>query len=379
MNKLLKNAWHLPWKMNDAPHGLLDILRGCNIKCKACYNNDKPRFKTIEEVKSDFYKILSLRKISAIGIIGGEPLLHPDLFEIIDFLKKQNLKIELFTNGLLLDERMCKELASAGADLIFLHVDYGQNRPDLSDNTSLEEINNLRTQKAKLIKKAGMEAAISMTLKKSQTDILLKNIDFFTESPYINYFLITLYRNIDALGKLQGELPNAISGNYVKHDTKEEITMEEVIKIISSTGAEPYCYLTGRLNKDIPRWISFVTACGLKKEKCKSKLQLKISNFEKKYLNIYKNKYKVYPFFNPQNCFINSIQIFLNGLYGYTFFSNLLFLFKNFNNIKLIKRILVQSPAEILPDNQVEHCECCPDLTVHNGKIVPVCICDNFD
>jgi len=379
MNKILEKAWHLPWTMTDAPHALLDILRGCNIKCKACYNNEKPKFKSLEEVKSDFYKILELRKISAIAIIGGEPLLHPQLFEIISFLKEQNLKIELFTNGLLLDETLCYKLAKTGVDLIFLHVDFGQNRPDLQDNSSLDEINSLRNAKAKLIKQAGMEAAISMTLKKSQKDIVMENVKCFVNSRYINYFLITLYRDIQGLGMLEGELPNNISGIFKERNVEEELKMEEVIEILSKEKLNPYCYLTGRINKQTPRWVSFVTACGFKNEECKDKLQLEISNFEKKYLDLYKKKHGVYPFFNPQNCVINSVQIFLNGLFGKNFISNLTFLLKNYNRVKLIKRLLIQSPAEILTNNQIEHCECCPDLTVHKGKIVPVCICDNFE
>lgn len=379
MNNMLAKAWHLPWTMTDAPHALLDILRGCNIKCKACYNNEKPKFKSLEEVKSDFYKILELRKISAIAIIGGEPLLHPQLFEIITFLKEQNLKVELFTNGLLLDEALCYKLAGAGVDLVFLHVDFGQDRPDLANNSSLTDINNLRTAKAKLIKQAGMEAAISMTLKKSQKDILMDNVNFFVDSRYINYFLITLYRDIQGLGKLNGELPNNISGSFNDRNTEEELMMEEVLEILSKEGLNPYCYLTGRINKQIPRWVSFVTACGFKNEECKEKLQLEISNFEKKYLDLYKKKHGVYPFFNPQNCVINTIQILLNGIYGNNLIKNLTFLMRNYNRIKLIKRLLIQSPAEMLPNNQIEHCECCPDLTVHKGKIVPVCICDNFE
>ena len=33
MKKYLKTAYNLPWKYNDAPHAILDIIRGCNIKC----------------------------------------------------------------------------------------------------------------------------------------------------------------------------------------------------------------------------------------------------------------------------------------------------------------------------------------------------------
>ena len=379
MEKILKKAWHLPWKMNDAPHALLDILRGCNIRCEACYNNETPRFKSFEEIKSDYEKILSLRKISAIAIIGGEPLLHPELIKIIEFLKGENLKVELFTNGLLLDEEYCKKLAIAGVDLIFMHIDTGQNRPDLKDKNSFEEVNELKTQKAKMIKEWGMEAAISMTLTKSHLSELMDNVNFFINSYYVNYFLITLYRDIQGLGKLRGELPEAISGETKTGNISEEVEMREVVEILGGEGFIPYCYLTGKIDTKTPRWMSFVTAASFKNAQLKYKMPLAVSGFEKKYLKIYKEKHGVYPFFNPQNCIVNSAQILLNGIYGGGLLKKLGFLLKSYDKFKLIKRILVQSPANLYPDGTVDHCECCPDLTVHNGKIVPVCICDNFD
>lgn len=379
MKNLLQQAWHLPWEMNNAPHALLDIIRGCNIKCVACYNNDKPKYKSLEEIKNDYYKILKLRKISAIALIGGEPLLHPELFDIIKFLKQQNLKIELFTNGLLLDKALCKKLAVSGVDLIFLHIDYGQKRPDLINNNSSQSINDLRTEKAMMIYEAGMESAISMTFRKSQMNIFMENVNYFISSPFINYFLITLYRNTYSIGKLKGDLLNDITGEFKLASKLEEVNINEILDILNQNKFKPYCYLGGRINNNVPRWISFVTACGFKNMEFKNQLQLSISNFEKKYIDFYKKRYGVYPFFNPQNCTINLIQIFLNGICSKNLLNNIKFLFKTFYQTKLIKRLLIQAPAEILDNNKIEHCECCPDLTVHKGKLVPVCICDNFD
>lgn len=379
MENILSKAWHLPWKMNDAPHALLDILRGCNIRCEACYNNETPRFKSMEEIVSDYKKILSLRKISAIAIIGGEPLLHPQLTEIIKFLKSEGLKIELFTNGLLLDDKYCENLANAGVDLIFLHIDLGQKRADLKDKDSQEQVNALKTQKAKMIKEHGMEAAISMTLTRSHLDKLMENVNFFMESYYVNYFLITLYRDIQGLGKLRGELPEKLRGEIKTGNISDEVEMKDVLNILDKEGYLPYCYLTGSVDNKTPRWVSYVTAASYKNTELKYKMPMAVSGFEKKYLKVYKQKHGAYPFFNPQNCIVNSAQILLNGLCGGNFFRHLRFLIKSMDKYKLIKRILIQSPANLYSDGQVEHCECCPDLTVHNGKIVPVCICDNFE
>ena len=79
MNIYIKNAWRLPWQMGNAPHAMLDIVRGCNIQCRSWYNNNaRTYFKSLDDIKHDFQKINQFRKISSIGLIGGEPLVHPE-------------------------------------------------------------------------------------------------------------------------------------------------------------------------------------------------------------------------------------------------------------------------------------------------------------
>lgn len=381
MKELLKNAWHLPWKMNDAPHALLDILRGCNIKCQACYNDSIPKFKSLDEIKSDYEKIISLRNISSVAIIGGEPLLHPDLIAIIHYLKAKKLTVELFTNGLILDREFCQKLKKAGVDLIFLHIDEGQSRSDLPPTYTNEDLQNLRVTKAKMITDERMEAALSLTVRQEQINSAIEVIKDFTKSPFFTYFLITLYRDIASLGALSGDLTKDIKGVYKSRNTENEPEISKIAKLLhTELKLKPFGYLGGKIDSEQPRWLSYLVASSFntKTEKMLMTLNMQAGSFEKFYLEKYKDKHKKYPFFNKQNHTTTFLQIIFNGIFGRSFIENFGFLFKNHNsNIKL-KRLLIQSPAEILPDGRVEHCECCPDLTINKGKIVPVCICDNF-
>lgn len=101
---------------------VLNILDHCNLNCKGC-----DHFAPIAEKREISYKIVEndLRRFSEImdqdvkiiGIMGGEPLLHPDLPQIIYTARKYfpNSRIQVDTNGLLLlgqDEafwRSCRE------------------------------------------------------------------------------------------------------------------------------------------------------------------------------------------------------------------------------------------------------------------------------
>ena len=56
--------------------------------------------------RSDFYKIadyLKRNNETNIGIIGGEPTLHPHIVEMIEYALDKGFKVQLFTNGLMQD------------------------------------------------------------------------------------------------------------------------------------------------------------------------------------------------------------------------------------------------------------------------------------
>ncbi len=380
MKKLLKNAYNLPWKYNDAPHAILDIIRGCNIKCDACYNSSEWKIKFYEEVVEDYKKITAIRKISSIALIGGEPLLNPDLIKIIKFLKQQGLSVELFSNGLLLDENKVYELAQAGVDLVFLHIDIGQKRKDLPENYTVNDIDYLRTKKAKMLYNYGIEVAMSITIKKEDFGENLDNyLNYFKETKFINYFLITLYRDITNYGKLKGILSKEVKGHEVKSENIQEPSMQEIMEYFDNRNLEPYTYLTGHYNKDIPRWICYNYAASYKYDTLKYTQNLKNSKFERFYLKHIKEKTGVYPFFTKQDCIVNSVFMLLNAFCGGYFWGNIKYLLKSWNKWKKIKRILIQEPASVNGDGNLEFCESCPDITVRNGKVVPVCVCDNFD
>lgn len=79
------------------------ITNNCNLNCSYCFTRNKINnvndFISIEEL----YNILKfLNNEKNIGLIGGEPTLHPDFENIVKILAEQNKNILLFTNGVYL-------------------------------------------------------------------------------------------------------------------------------------------------------------------------------------------------------------------------------------------------------------------------------------
>lgn len=97
----------LYWKEEYGPYfqTILLFLTGlCNLKCPKCFNGGNMISKKHMDI--DFIKelVLTNQNVDKYDIMGGEPLLHPQINDILYFLASENKKIGLYTNGLLLDK-----------------------------------------------------------------------------------------------------------------------------------------------------------------------------------------------------------------------------------------------------------------------------------
>lgn len=80
-----------------------EIIQTCPNNCKFCSSNSSKDQKTIISLK-DFKKtvryFINKGGIGEISISGGEPFLHPDLFEMIKFCKDNGIRTVIFTSGI---------------------------------------------------------------------------------------------------------------------------------------------------------------------------------------------------------------------------------------------------------------------------------------
>lgn len=93
------------------------ITTKCSLNCKECNNliqyYQNPKNYDAKQVISDIKRICGVSKrIKILRILGGEPLVHPNLFIILDELKKINKieHIEIVTNGTLIFDDKCVRL-----------------------------------------------------------------------------------------------------------------------------------------------------------------------------------------------------------------------------------------------------------------------------
>src|SRR3979490_1853946 len=95
----------------------------CNLDCSYCteYDNSKPHPK-LEDLKIWIRKIRDLGTMR-IALVGGEPLMHPDVVEIVRYCRELGFATSLTTNGFLLTRQLLKELEDAGLQVMQISVD----------------------------------------------------------------------------------------------------------------------------------------------------------------------------------------------------------------------------------------------------------------
>ncbi len=80
-----------------------EIIQKCPnncLFCSSCSSIDKENIIDLSVFKKTIDHLIKLGGIKEISISGGEPFLHPDLFEMIKYCKDKGIKVILFTSGI---------------------------------------------------------------------------------------------------------------------------------------------------------------------------------------------------------------------------------------------------------------------------------------
>src|SRR5580704_10020473 len=91
-------------------------IRRCNLACTYCNEYDDYSKPVDAEVMIGRINRLADLGTSILTLSGGEPLLHPELDEIIAAMRRRGVIAGMITNGYLLTPERVKRLNRAGLD-----------------------------------------------------------------------------------------------------------------------------------------------------------------------------------------------------------------------------------------------------------------------
>ena len=159
-------------RVPDVQKLYLEATTGCNLQCRTCIRNiwGDPsalmKWDTFEALMNSLDGLPELKRVVFTGF--GEPLSHPRILEMIERVRQRGLAVSIGSNGLLLREKMARELVRLGVDRLVVSVDgvkpetYGDVRgaglSELLDN--VRRLNDIKQEVNTLIPALGIEFVV---------------------------------------------------------------------------------------------------------------------------------------------------------------------------------------------------------------------------
>src|SRR5215475_7369171 len=113
----------------------IEVTFRCNARCRMCplygEHTDDQSFTSVangrKELTTEAIRSV-LQQCAQMGgervlFTGGEPLLRPDLPELVAFGSKLGMKVGIISNGYLLTENLARDLTAAGLDWLHISLD----------------------------------------------------------------------------------------------------------------------------------------------------------------------------------------------------------------------------------------------------------------
>lgn len=129
-----------------------ELTAACNLSCRYCrasasHEPDQGELDT-DEAKRFVESIAPLKPMLILS--GGEPLLRPDLFQIIRLAVSLGIRVSLASNGTLITSGLAEEIADSGVSRVSISLDgadaamHDHGRGQGSFERSIKGIENLR-------------------------------------------------------------------------------------------------------------------------------------------------------------------------------------------------------------------------------------------
>lgn len=155
---------------------VVEVTDRCNLTCPTCYAGSSPtygRHRTLEEVKAMLDAVVKNEKEpDVVQISGGEPTIHPQFWEILDYAKSLPIRhLMLNTNGIKIakDVAFAERLKTYTPDFeIYLQFD------SFEDSVLRElrgaNLNEIRRQAIENLNRLNLSTTLVVTLQKGLND-----------------------------------------------------------------------------------------------------------------------------------------------------------------------------------------------------------------
>jgi organic radical activating enzyme len=380
-----KDMYKMPWSSTDNQAGWIEVTDTCNLLCSGCYRNKIEGHKSLDEIKNEIALCSKITNGDVMVIAGGEPLIYPHIFEVVEFISSLGIKPLILSNGLNFTHVMAQDFKKAGLSRIHFHIDSSQKRTCWENKTE-SELNELRQYYADLLwGTKGIQCGFHMTVRKETLNQIPSVIEWYRRNMHkVQHLSLIALRGIpydDSIEYFAGE--KTISEeeliNCYKDKSEIEITTEQLYEQIQKVYKDyiPSAYINGEPFTETNKQLIFANIGSAERfYGTFGKLSVEMSQV---FNHLFRGKYLSY-LANPkigQKVFLLSmfdkqvrkacVQFFRYGI------KNPLDLFRKV----YIQSLILQQPIEFM-NGEKNVCDHCINPMIYKGRLINPCQLDEF-
>ncbi|MCX5853757.1 MAG: radical SAM protein [Deltaproteobacteria bacterium] len=161
-------------------HPVWEVTAACNLSCIHCHaasGKPDPNELSTDEGKRLIDQIAEVEGFRTLFYTGGEPLVRPDIFDLLKYSKSVGFANIIATNGILIDEEMAWKLKNHGVICNAISIDVCD--PDIHNFVRKSpQAFDLALRAMEATKKAGILLQINTTAMEYNMENLSELIDF---------------------------------------------------------------------------------------------------------------------------------------------------------------------------------------------------------
>jgi hypothetical protein len=375
--------YRLPWSMPDNGITWLEPTSQCNLNCYGCYRkNIKNSHKSMEQLKHELDFFQSRRKTDCISIAGGDPLVYPNILELVAEIKARGLKPIINTNGIALTRELLRELKKAGVFGFTFHIDskQGRGRDVKWFGKNEVELNELRLYYAEMLAdEGGIACSFNSTVYGDTLKYVQELIEWSQKHiAIVDTMVFILFRYItpDIPYDFFAGNKKIIWSDIHYHSEKEEkvdLMAPEVVRKIREKYEDfsPSAFLNGTHKADDYKW--------LLTERIGNKDRI-FGYVGKKFFEIIMSAYhfkndKYLSYASPKTLSLGRLTMFTLWMFdkgvrkALKKYLKYLILnpFRIFKTVHL-QSILIIQPPDVMANGDQSMCDGCPDITYWKDK-----------